>query len=65
MTAFQDVDYALLVGARPRGPGMDAPTCAANAQIFTARAGPLNTVASRNVRVLVVGSRPTPMPTSR
>ena len=38
MTAFKDTDYALLVGARPRGPGMErADLLAANAQIFTAR----------------------------
>ena len=38
MTAFKDTDYALLVGARPRGPGMErADLLAANAQIFTAQ----------------------------
>lgn len=57
MTAFQDTDYALLVGARPRGPGMErADLLAANAQIFTAQGKALNAVASRNVRVLVVGN---------
>ena len=57
MTAFKDIDYALLVGARPRGPGMErADLLAANAQIFTAQGKALNAVASRNVRVLVVGN---------
>ena len=55
--AFKDADYALLVGARPRGPGMErADLLAANAQIFTAQGKALNAVASRNVRVLVVGN---------
>ena len=57
MTAFKDTDYALLVGARPRGPGMErADLLAANAQIFTAQGKALNEVASRKVRVLVVGN---------
>ena len=57
MQAFKDTDYALLVGARPRGPGMErADLLAANAQIFTAQGKALNAVASRNVRVLVVGN---------
>ena len=57
MTAFKDSDYALLVGARPRGPGMErADLLAANAQIFTAQGKALNAVASRNVKVLVVGN---------
>ncbi|MBP8146610.1 MAG: malate dehydrogenase [Acidovorax sp.] len=57
MTAFKETDYALLVGARPRGPGMErADLLAANAQIFTAQGKALNAVASRNVRVLVVGN---------
>ena len=57
MTAFKDTDYALLVGARPRGPGMErADLLAANAQIFTAQGKALNAVASRNVKVLVVGN---------
>jgi malate dehydrogenase len=56
-TAFKDTDYALLVGARPRGPGMErADLLAANAQIFTAQGKALNAVASRDVRVLVVGN---------
>ena len=57
MTAFKDTDYALLVGSRPRGPGMErADLLAANAQIFTAQGKALNAVASRNVKVLVVGN---------
>ena len=55
--AFKDTDYALLVGARPRGPGMErADLLAANAQIFTAQGKALNESASRNVKVLVVGN---------
>lgn len=57
MTAFKDIDYALLVGARPRGPGMERKDLlAANAQIFTVQGKALNAVASRNVKVLVVGN---------
>ena len=48
MTAFKDVDYALLVGARPRGPGMERrDLLSANAQIFTAQGKALNAVAKR------------------
>ena len=55
--AFKDTDYALLVGARPRGPGMEgADLLAANAQIFTAQGRALNASASRDVKVLVVGN---------
>jgi malate dehydrogenase len=55
--AFRDTDYALLVGARPRGPGMERKDLlAANAQIFTAQGKALDKAASRNVRVLVVGN---------
>ncbi len=55
--AFKDTDYALLVGARPRGPGMErADLLAANAQIFTAQGKALNASASRHVKVLVVGN---------
>ena len=55
--AFKGTDYALLVGARPRGPGMErADLLAANAQIFTAQGKALNASASRNVKVLVVGN---------
>jgi malate dehydrogenase len=57
MTAFKDVDYALLVGARPRGPGMERKDLlSANAQIFTAQGKALDAVASRKVKVLVVGN---------
>src|SRR6266850_3335381 len=57
MTAFKDTDYALLVGARPRGPGMERKDLlAANAQIFTAQGKALDKVAARNVKVLVVGN---------
>ena len=55
--AFKDTDYALLVGARPRGPGMERKDLlSANAQIFTAQGRALDASASRNVRVLVVGN---------
>ncbi len=57
MTAFKDTDYALLVGARPRGPGMERKDLlSANAQIFTAQGKALDAVASRDVKVLVVGN---------
>lgn len=57
MTAFKDTDYALLVGSRPRGPGMErAELLSINGQIFTTQGRALNAVASRNVRVLVVGN---------
>ena len=55
--AFKDIDIALLVGARPRGPGMERKDLlAANAQIFTAQGKALNAVAKRDVKVLVVGN---------
>jgi malate dehydrogenase len=57
MTAFKDADYALLIGSRPRGPGMErAELLAVNAEIFTAQGKALNAVASRDVKVLVVGN---------
>jgi malate dehydrogenase len=57
MTAFKDIDYAVLVGARPRGPGMERKDLlSANAQIFTAQGKALNAVAKRTVKVLVVGN---------
>ncbi|RZJ06566.1 MAG: malate dehydrogenase [Rubrivivax sp.] len=57
MTAFKDTDYALLVGSRPRGPGMErAELLAVNGAIFTTQGKALNAVASRNVKVLVVGN---------
>ena len=56
-SAFKDVDYALLIGSRPRGPGMErAELLAVNAEIFTAQGKALNAAASRKVKVLVVGN---------
>jgi malate dehydrogenase len=56
-TAFKDTDYALLVGSRPRGPGMErAELLSINGAIFTAQGKALNAVASRDVKVLVVGN---------
>jgi malate dehydrogenase len=55
--AFKDADYALLVGARPRGPGMERKDLLMeNAKIFIEQGKALNKVASRNVKVLVVGN---------
>jgi malate dehydrogenase len=55
--AFKDCDVAMLVGARPRGPGMERKDLLlANAQIFSAQGKALDAVANRNVRVLVVGN---------
>jgi malate dehydrogenase len=55
--AFKDCDYAMLVGARPRGPGMERKDLLmANAQIFSAQGKALDAVANRNVKVLVVGN---------
>jgi malate dehydrogenase len=55
--AFADADYALLVGARPRGPGMErSDLLAANGQIFGPQGQALNDGASRSVKVLVVGN---------
>jgi malate dehydrogenase len=55
--AFKDCDYAMLVGARPRGPGMERKDLLlANAQIFSAQGRAMNESASRDVRVLVVGN---------
>ncbi len=55
--AFRDCNVALLVGARPRGPGMERKDLLlANAQIFSAQGKALNEAADRNVRVLVVGN---------
>jgi len=57
MTAFKDADYALLIGSRPRGPGMErAELLAVNAEIFTAQGKALDAVAKRSVKVLVVGN---------
>lgn len=55
--AFKDVDYALLVGARPRGPGMERKDLLeANGAIFAPQGKALNDHASRDVKVLVVGN---------
>lgn len=55
--AFKDSDYALLVGARPRGPGMERKDLLeANAAIFSAQGKALNDNASKEIKVLVVGN---------
>jgi len=55
--AFRDSDYALLVGARPRGPGMERKDLLeANAKIFSVQGKAINDHASRDIRVLVVGN---------
>ena len=55
--AFKDADFALLVGSRPRGPGMErSDLLKANGAIFTVQGKALNDHASRKVRVLVVGN---------
>lgn len=57
MVAFKDADVALLVGARPRGPGMERKDLLeANGRIFTPQGKALSAVASRDVKVLVVGN---------
>jgi malate dehydrogenase len=57
MVAFKDADVALLVGARPRGPGMERKDLLeANGKIFGPQGKALSEVASRNVKVLVVGN---------
>ena len=57
MSAFKDADYAILVGSRPRTAGMERKDLLAiNGQIFTAQGKALDAVASRNVKVLVVGN---------
>ena len=57
MVAFKDADVALLVGARPRGPGMERKDLLeANGAIFVPQGKAINEVASRDVRVLVVGN---------
>ncbi len=55
--AFKDADYALLVGARPRGPGMERnDLLEANAAIFSVQGKAINDHASRDIKVLVVGN---------
>ena len=56
-TGFKDADYALLVGARPRGPGMERKDLLeANAAIFSVQGKAINDSASKDIRVLVVGN---------
>ncbi len=56
-TAFKDADYALLVGARPRGAGMERKDLlAANGKIFGPQGRAMNAVAQREIKVLVVGN---------
>jgi hypothetical protein len=56
-TGFKDADYALLVGARPRGPGMERKDLLeANAAIFSVQGKAINDNASRDIKVLVVGN---------
>lgn len=55
--AFKDADYALLVGAKPRGPGMERKDLLAeNAKIFIEQGKAMNQTASRDIRVIVVGN---------
>lgn len=55
--AFKDAEYALLVGARPRGPGMERKDLLeANAAIFSVQGKAINDHAARNIKVLVVGN---------
>jgi malate dehydrogenase len=55
--AFNEVDYALLVGAMPRGPGMErSDLLSANGKIFGPQGAAMNRVASRDIKVLVVGN---------
>ena len=55
--AFKDADYAFLVGAKPRGPGMErSDLLQENAKIFSAQGRAINKNASRDIRVLVVGN---------
>jgi len=55
--AFKDADYAILVGAKPRGPGMERKDLLLeNARIFSAQGKAINKVARKNIKVLVVGN---------
>ncbi len=57
MVAFKDTEYALLVGARPRGPGMERKDLLeANAAIFSAQGKAIDAVANKAIKVLVVGN---------
>ncbi len=56
-SGFRDTDYALLVGAKPRGPGMErSDLLLGNAKIFSAQGKAINEHASRHIKVLVVGN---------
>jgi len=56
-TAFEDADYGLLVGAKPRGPGMERKDLiSANGKIFGPQGAAMNKAASRDIKVLVVGN---------
>ena len=57
MTGFKDIDVAILVGAKPRGPGMErADLLQANSKIFKAQGEALDKVAKKSVKVCVVGN---------
>src|SRR6476661_7573127 len=57
MQVFRDADWALLIGAKPRGPGMErSDLLDLNGQIFKAQGEALNEVASRDCRMMVVGN---------
>lgn len=57
MIGFKDADYALLVGARPRGPGMERKDLLeANAAIFSEQGKAIDAVANKNIKILVVGN---------
>src|SRR5699024_5741857 len=61
--AFKDADYALLVGSRPRGPGMErSDLLQANAKIFSVQGKALNDHAKKSVKVLWSATRPIPTP---
>jgi len=56
-TAFKEIDYAFLVGARPRGPGMERKDLlTANAEIFSVQGKALDAVAKRDAKILVTGN---------
>ena len=57
MAGFKDIDVAILVGARPRGPGMErSDLLTANAAIFKAQGEAIDKVSKKTVKVLVVGN---------
>ena len=56
-TAFKDAEYAFLVGAKPRGPGMErSDLLIGNAEIFSIQGKAINTYANNNIKVLVIGN---------